>query len=249
MSAGLLLCLNPAYAKNDASFASERTRNTLVELYTSDASADCNPALQWMVSLRQNQKDAGLWEKVIPIAFHVPLWNIAGYKDAFGKKEFDSRILEYKKKWSVSNVYCPTMIVNGVEWSGWARSQPIPVPVDKNNGVLLADGSKKEDVYEITFKPSKEFEGETFIVYGAMVAFGLKTTPSEGKNRGKVLNQDFTCLLFRSKDFHLSYGDWVSTLELSRPKGLRAQKLGVVFWVTRTNDVRPVQVVGGYLPT
>jgi hypothetical protein len=229
-------------------FASGQARSSFLELYTSDANANGNSAIEWMSTLKGKEFEGILWKKVVPIAFHVHSWDEPGQKDPFGRPENDQRLLAYKKKWGMNNVYCPTVAVNGVEWSGWSRQQPIPTET-RVTGELVADGTKREGVFQVDFKPAKSLGAEKFTVHAAMVAFGLQSKPSEGRNRGKSLLHDFISLGHQTRDFHLNReGFLTSSVELARPKGLRIQKFAVIFWVTIKGDVLPIQATGGYLP-
>ena len=237
-----------ALAKDEVVFKSGVSQNTFIELYTSDSNVNGNPVLEWMSDLKQKEASLGVWANVVAISMHVNLWDVPGYKDSFARKPFDERLLSFKKKWSARNVYCPTMIVNGVEWSGWSRGQPIPVQAEKKAGELVADGTKQEGAFEISFTPEGTLGEGPFTIHGTLVAFGLKSKPSEGKNRGKSLQHDFVVMLYRAQDLRLSYGKWITTLELVRPKAMRAPKFAAVFWVTKKDDPQALQAVGGYLP-
>ena len=222
-------------------------RNSLIELYTSDASPNGNPALEWMSSLKEKASEEILWKKVVPIALHAHVWDVSGYKDAFGRPAYDERLLAYKKKWNANNVYCPTMIVNGVEWSGWSRQQAVP-PETKLAGTLLVDGTKREGYFEVSFEPDKLLRGQEFTAHAALVAFGLKSKPSDGKNRGKSLRHDFISMIYKTQDFRSSREGLTTLVELSRPRGILVEKYAVVFWVTKKGDILPLQATGGYLP-
>ncbi len=229
-------------------FASGAVRNILVELFTSDVSPTGNPALEWMTGLMAKESDGTLWKKVVPIAMHVHAWDIPGQKDTFGRPEYDERLLAYKKKWSAGRVYCPTVVTNGADWSGWSRQQPFQ-PETEVVGEHIADGTEKEGLFKVSFKPAKGGGADGFTIHGALVAFGLRSKPSEGKNRGKSLQHDFISLIYRANDLLLVRGgELTSSIELARPKGVRIQRYAAVFWVTKKGDVVPLQATGGYLP-
>ena len=229
-------------------FKSERTQNTLVELYTSDLNAGCNAALEWMSSQEKNPP-AGLWKKFVPLAMHVSYWDVPGGRDGFAKKTFDDFLLSYKKLWKVSRVYAPTVVVNGTEWGGWSHGQDIPQAPPNDVGVLSADGRKREDHFLVEFIPSKKIEADGLTVHAALLGFGLASKPSEGENRGTALKHDFIVLSYMEQSFRLSYGVLTTDLEISVKKALRAKKYAVVFWVTPGQDMRPIQATGGYLPS
>jgi len=231
-------------------FFSSTLQNTLLELYTSDANPNGNLAVEWMRDLKKEEASQNvLWKRVIPIVMHVHLWDVPGYMDSFSLKEYDDRLLAYKKKWGAIKVYCPTMVVNGIEWAGWSKQQPIPLETVAT-GELYVDGTKRDGFYQVEFKPAKSLNVKEFTVHAALIAFGLKSKPSEGKNRGKLLQHDFICRIHRTQDLiPLSNGISSATMELARPKALSVQQYAVVFWVTKKGDPTPLQATGGYLPS
>lgn len=240
---------NAALTDERIVFSSGTVQNTLLELYTSDANPNGNLALEWMSVLKNEQGPQSLlWKRVIPVAMHVRLWDVPGYADSFSRPEYDDRLLAHKKKWGASKVYCPTMVANGIEWSGWSKQQSVPLE-GVATGELYVDGTKREGLYQVEFKPSKTLSVKELTVHTALIGFGLKSKPSEGKNRGKLLKHDFICMGSRTKDLVFqSNGILTASVELARPKGLSVQQYAIIFWVTKKNDPTPLQAAGGYLP-
>ena len=240
-----------AAVKEDILFSSGPSRNTFLELYTSDVSQNCNEALRWMNSL----KDAGpevLWKRFVPVQMHVSFGDGGGAKDTFAQKSFDGFLLKYKKTWNVRDVYVPTLAVNGTEWTGWARQQDIPRFLSEDVGVLTADGSKREGHFLVEFKPSAKVDAKDLVAHAALLKFGLKSMPSEGSNRGRALSHDFLATVYTQKPFLLSYGVLTVDLEIIEKKATRQtkpEKKAIAVWVTRAEDARPIQATGGYLPS
>ena len=228
-------------------FQSGPLQNTTVHLFTSDGNANCNPAVEWLNARKEPGAHPELWRQVVPVAFHVKLWDIPGYKDAFARTEFDEMLLAYKKKWSAQKVYAPTVVVNGVEWSGWARSQDIPLEASRRTGILAADGTKRENIFEVTFKPEPSFEAGDLELHGVLMAFGLQSRPTEGKNRGKALTHDFVPLVYKKTVFRNSLGNLIASVDLPRTKGIRVQRYAAAFWITRVGDPLPLQATGNFL--
>ena len=237
-----------AHADEPLYFKSERTQNTLIELYTSDLNSGGNDALRWMSSLGEKEPKA-LWRDHVPLVMHVSYWNVPGARDTFAQKVFDDFLLRYKKLWNVNRVYAPAMVVNGTEWGGWSRGQDIPAIPSRDVGVLSADGRKRENHYLVEFVPTQKIDATGLTVHAALLGFGLVSKPSEGDNRGHALTHDFVALAYAEQSFHLSYGVLTSDFEISPKKVIRAKKYAVVFWVTPGDEVRPIQATGGYLPS
>ncbi len=227
-------------------YESPETPVPLVELYTSDARSSCNKAVEFFNAYKKKDPKTDLWKKFVPMAMHVSLWDIPGYKDPFSKKECNERLLAYQKKWRVSQVYAPTVVANGFEWGGWSRGQDIPVQNRGAAGVLKADGSIKEDFYEIEYKPATSMDGKVIVVNAALLGFGLRSKPSEGTNRNQSLQHEFVALQLKQQPLKPKDGLFAGSVELSK-KGLWMKEYAVIFWVSEKGDNTSLQATGGYL--
>ena len=242
----LLLVSYPARAQDGPFFESDRTQNTLVELYTSDASPECNQALKWMSSLKEKGPEL-LWKSFVPLQMHVSFWDGGGFKDPFAQKTFDDFLLSYKRSWKMRYVYAPTMVVNGTEWSGWSREQDIPRGLPEEVGVLSADGTKREGHFWVEFVPSRKININGLTVHAALLGFGVKSMPAEGDNRGRPLEHDFIVLTHQQQSFRVSNGLLTADFEINGKKAVKAVKYAVAFWVTPQDGTRPLQATGGFI--
>ena len=240
-------CAAPGQAAEQWTLESDKTQSAFIELYTSDASSDGNSALAWMSALKSRDSGA-LWKQWVPVAFHVSLWDVPGFKDKFAQKPFDDMLLGYRKKWNVRSVYCPTLVVNGTEWAGWSRGQEIPPGNSKEVGVLKVMSSQSEGLYAVEFSPAKGLSTQSLVLHAALVGFSLKSKPSDGGNRGHVLSHEFIALNSMERPLKFSYGVLKANVELSPRKGVRGQEYAAVFWVRDEETMQPIQAVGGYLP-
>ncbi len=224
---------------------------SIVHFFTSDADPNANNALKWMTSLLSESSQPGLWKILFPVALHVRLADGKGHKDAFAKDDFDEMAKNYAKIWGAKRLYIPTVTVHGIEWSGWSRGQAIPPPAaDKKPGVLEADGTDKKGFFNVTFTtnadstPAGDLE-----LHAALLGFGLQSRPSDGKNRGNLLQHDFIPVLYKRMILKTENNARRAVMELQRPRGMRASKYAVVFWVTQQENPIPLQATGGFLPT
>jgi hypothetical protein len=72
------------------------------------------------------QKEATeLWQRLIPLAFHVDYWDYLGWWDRFASAEFSQRQRDYRHSGGLGSVYTPGVVVNGQEWRGWYRGESI----------------------------------------------------------------------------------------------------------------------------
>jgi len=242
----------PVYALSDQEkkaliFDAGPEKNTAVQFFTSDANPACNEAVKWFSTL--TQKEGQLWKNFVPIAMHVRLWDSNGYRDVYAKDDFDVFVQSYSRSWGVGRVFAPLIVVNGVEWSGWARGQDVPVASGVMGGMLHVDGTERSDAYNASFKPDSTVDIERgFQLHGAILGFGLQSRPSDGKNRGNVLVHDFIPVLYKNTPLKSGGEGWKASLELPKPKGLQRIRYAAVFWVTKNGEPVPLQSVGGFLP-
>ena len=247
----LVWLVMPASAAHaDSGFVCESglAQNYFVEMYTSDADRNCNPGLSWMTSLKVNDTGS-LWKEFVPVTFHVDLWDSKACRDSFAQKKFSDLLMSYKKKWGIGFLHQPTVAVNGTEWSGWLRGQDIPRTTSKNVGVLSADGSKKEGHFLVTFTPAQEGLSKDLTAHAALLAFGLKSKPSDGNNRGNSLTHDFIVVQYQEKPMRLLTRDvfYTADLEIVPKKDLQHVPYAMAFWVTQSGEAAPIQAAGDYL--
>ena len=116
--------------------SSQNKQFILIELFTSQGCSSCPPAEKW---LNQFIKDKELWEKYIPVAFHVDYWDYLGWKDPYSKSRFTQRQrLSQRKK----NSFC--LYPGVVKWKRMARRQLSPAK--KTSSFLQASIQVKRDL-------------------------------------------------------------------------------------------------------
>jgi hypothetical protein len=225
-------------------FTSGAGRCTLVELYTSEAESDCIPAEEWFSGLKDSPD---LWKGFVPVSFHVDRWNDRGWKDKFALKDFGARLADYARLWGSSSVYAPAVVVNGEEWAGWSRGQDTPLSFEPA-GVLSAEVSRTGSV-TIFFSPA-DLTVQGWTVHGVIVGFDISSKIQEGENAGRKLKYDFLALGYQKEDLRLSYGKFKTVLRsLSTRKDIQCKRTALIVWVTRQDNLLPVQATGGYLPS
>lgn len=236
----------PSGADNTV-FQAGPARNTLVQLFTSDASVHCNPALEWMT---RQTTDPQLWKSFVPVVMHVNAWDVDGFKDTMARPEFNRLLDGYRASWKVASVYAPTVAANGVEWSGWSRGQEPPSSRDESTGVLLVRVTGEEPGhFSVSFKPAAGYEKGLYELHSCLLAFGQRSKPADGRNRGKSLQHDFLARQYNAQEFRTVRESLAAVVELSLPKNARGQKFGVAFWVTKKGGSVPLQATGGFLPS
>ena len=83
------------------SYRSGVQQTGLLELYTSEGCSSCPPADRWLSSLKD---DDGLWQELIPVAFHVDYWDYLGWRDRFAARDFSQRQRRYAAEQSMRTV-------------------------------------------------------------------------------------------------------------------------------------------------
>jgi hypothetical protein len=210
----------------------------LIELYTSQGCNSCPPAERWLGNLQQ---DPRLWRELIPVAFHVDYWDSLGWKDQLAKPAFSERQRRYRREAGINVVYTPAFLVNGHEWRRWFGLKALPVSKKRVGALKLTLNGK---TVEARFEPSAGSE-RTLVLNIAILGTGLVAEVTRGENAGKRLPQDFSVLAHRQ--LRSDTGRWQTTLpEIKPADGVR---LAIAAWVSRSDSLKPLQAVGGWLPT
>ena len=131
----LLLLALPIQAQQILRSPSLQT--TFVELYTSQGCSSCPPADRWYSSLLQHP---GLWQQVIPVAFHVDYWNYLGWEDRFARNAWSQRQQLHRNQGNSRAVYTPAIMAAGKEWRDWRYRNPALPESARETGVLTLSG-------------------------------------------------------------------------------------------------------------
>jgi len=110
------LYINSCFSKECPSFKelfSSNQKIHLIEFYTSEGCSSCPSAESWLNSL-YGHKD--LYQKFIPLVFHVNYWDYIGHKDKMASDAYTQRQRDYARKWGSSNIYTPGFVLDGQEW-------------------------------------------------------------------------------------------------------------------------------------
>lgn len=215
-------------------YVSTPRRTTTVELFTSEGCSSCPPAERWLARLKGHPK---LWRDIVPLAFHVDYWDYLGWRDRYASPEYSARQRRYQRQGAIGAVYTPGIVVNGEEYRGFFN------PLTRN-GELPRD-SAEPGILVLTVDEHSarlEFKGEMdgpLIANLAWLGIDVESSIARGENRGRVLSHNFVVL------DHLQVrgqGSWELAVP-EVPPGADA----VAAWLSRPDDQRPIQAVGGDL--
>lgn len=226
----LLFCIS--FSSQSQTFQSTHEQTHLIELYSSQGCSSCPPAERWVSSLQHKQ---GLWDKYVPVVFHVDYWDYLGWKDPFSNSEFSQRQRNYKQQRLINSVYTPGFIVNGSEWRGWYKRQPIAKHTQKA-GTLTA--KLNDNMLSANYSHTKPLK-----LYVALLGSGLKTAVASGENSGRSFTEDFIVLDLITKTS--ATGNWQMTLK--DIKDFNAERYALAIWVSTTDSLSPLQATGGWL--
>lgn len=231
---------------------SKIAQTPLLELYTSEGCSSCPPADRYLASLAQAP---GLWQDVVPVAFHVTYWNYLGWKDPFADVAFDrrQRALASRER---SGVYTPGVFLAGREWRNWRREQQLPQRRE-DAGVLSARVTC--DRIDAEFSPvsaGQERAANGGVPSHLEVAWLTRNASSRvlrGENRGRTLAHGFVArshqrlaLTQDSTDSRYRFSGPTACGQRA-PKGGEASALAVAIWVSDAAG-RPLQAIGGAWP-
>ncbi len=216
-------------------------RNLVIELYTSEGCNSCPPAERWLNAFTGHPD---LFDRVIPMAFHVDYWDYLGWKDPFATKANSLRQWSHKREDNFSQVYTPGMLVNSGENRGWWRGKAPSMPTERA-GVLSVMQSQAGDRLLVQFMPAEGVNGTGLQLNLAVLGMGLSTEVTRGENKGKKLHHDFVVLEHQkpnSSDKHLV---WSVDMPVIPDKG--QQRNALVVWLTPPDSQDVVQAVAGFL--
>jgi hypothetical protein len=231
----LLLTVNiQAAMAEKLTFTSGKQQTTLIELYSSEGCSSCPPADQFISRFKNSDQ---LWEKFIPMVFHVDYWDYLGWKDAFAAAEFSNRQRQHKQQGNLSSVYTPGFVVNGEEWTEFFKPyrylpefNQLPgrlgLTIDRHQVTINFTANQHEYVYNL-----------------AILGMGISNQVNAGENTGKILIHDFVVL-----DHQQRLGQSSITMNLPLIVNKNSEQFAVVAWITLTDSLKPIQATGGLLP-
>jgi len=211
---------------------------SLLELYTSEGCSSCPAADHWLSQLKQDKR---LWQKIVPVAFHVDYWNFLGWKDRFSQTAYSQRQRNYKKHGYLNVVYTPGFVKNGREWRGWFDKQPLH---HDSNDVGILQASINNTSNHASFTPATPMQAP-LLLNVALLGFDQSTDIANGENRGKRLVHDFVVLEFRQYPQQANQQGYHWSLENDLLK-TSTNASGIALWLTRPNDPTPIQATGGF---
>ena len=242
LAASLVAAMSASAETNVIQFQSAPERTALLELYTSEGCSSCPPAEAWLSGLKESPR---LWKDFVPVAFHVDYWNYLGWKDAWSDAGFSERQRSYAQLWHTENIYTPEFVLNGKEWHNWFTGKNGPRSDGENVGVLtVVSGDAK--FWRVSFNPAKD-SSSRYEIHAALLAGGIVSEVKSGENSGRQLKHDFVAVNLVQLGLTTSNGVATGRFIIHAPKSPTGKTRALVAWVTREDELQPVQATGGWL--
>ena len=175
-------------AQAPAANPAQAVKPVLVELYTSEGSANCPAADELLIKFQREQPVAGV--RIIPLSFHVDIWDAFGWKDPFATPAATQRQAEYNKYFEDASAYTPELVVDGsFSLVGSLEQQALTAiermgKNDKVDVVLKRDG--KDLTVTVAGMGGVKSTGRVD-VWLAITEDGLVSDVKKGENAGKTL--------------------------------------------------------------
>ncbi|MCL6415562.1 DUF1223 domain-containing protein [Aestuariirhabdus sp. Z084] len=232
--------------------SSDSQRVALLELYTSEGCSSCPAADRWLNGL-VNHPD--LWQRFVPVAFHVDYWDWIGWKDRFARPSHSNRQRTYQRQGGLNAVYTPGFVVDGKEWRNWFRSTNSTTPPESSEdaGVLSLEQKGNELVARYQL-PEHQAGANHYNLDFVITGFDLSNRIDAGENRGKVLEHNFVVLHhLRQMSYPLPDSPGVLQWRIALPQTINQQsqtkeprRLAISAWVSTGDFLRPLQATGGW---
>ena len=229
------LAAHPANAQ-ELHLQSGEYRTQMIELFTSEGCSSCPPAEAFLNTYAQ---DPQLWQRVIPLAFHVDYWDYLGWRDPYASAAHSQRQRDYARHLRMNTVYTPALFINGTPWRNW-RWGRTPNAGEEAVGQLavVVEGTQ----LQASFTPVKAGP-RPLMLHVAVLGMGLVSEIRAGENRGRSSRHEFVVLAHQR--FSADKGRW--RIEIPKPS-LKAARYALVCWLSSADDPTPIQAVGAYLP-
>jgi len=230
----LLLVLWPALGRAQV-WQQQGQPPQLIALYTSEGCSSCPPADARLAGLLDHPQ---LWQRVVPLAFHVDYWDYLGWRDPFASAAFSQRQRDHYRAGHLRSVYTPAWLVDGAEWRGYFQRQAWPQPTARDGGRLRAelDGTRLHIRYS---NAPGALDNRALSAHVAVLGFDLSSRVTAGENRGRRLAHQF---VVTQQQTVAGRGEW--WFDLHRTAG---ERQALVVWIAAAQQAAPLQVVAGWL--
>ena len=222
-------------------FESGTAQKTMIELYTSQGCSSCPPAEEFLNTFKTNSQ---LWDKYIPMAFHVDYWDYIGWKDRFASPLHQRRQQAYARFHGMSTIYTPGFFVNGKEWRRGFFNRRLPEANNKTGNLKVKINNKEvsiEYLPDTVIKKPVQFNI-------ALLGMGLATHIKAGEREGRHTQHEFVVLGWERSNFITGNNKFSWRVRLPDNNKVKAKNHAVVVWINKADSPVPLQAAGHFLP-
>lgn len=162
----------------------------LVELFTSEGCSSCPPADALLARLQREQPVSSA--AIVILEEHVDYWDSLGWHDRFSSAGMTDRQHQYGKRFSLSDVYTPQMVVGGqfqFEGSDSAAATKAIAQAARTPQLTLTVTDIQLAVSHVSAKVTASApRAQTGDVFAALVASSTTTDIRSGENAGRTLH-------------------------------------------------------------
>ncbi|GLS27338.1 DUF1223 domain-containing protein [Marinibactrum halimedae] len=220
------------------SFSSGDEATTVIELYTSQGCSSCPPADRWLSKFTEHP---GLFEHIIPMAFHVDYWDYIGWKDPFASSRYSQRQRKLAKTGILKSVYTPGFVVNSKEWRQWFQRRASTPPAHQGTPGNLKATLNNEQL-TVSFDPIGDVKS-SYTLHIAYLGMGLTRKITAGENNRRELTNDFVVL-----DHWQRNGKKEWRFPLRKIPNKQQEKTAIALWITSDRSEEIIQATAHWLP-
>ena len=200
----------------------------VVELFTSEGCSSCPPADAAVAAILKEYPG-----NVYVLGYHVDYWDRYGWKDVFSNVDYSRRQSSYAKRFELSSIYTPQVIVNGKEQ--FVGSDKIKLHNSINNEMKHSGTANLKITAaarggEIIISYETNATGNLNI---ALVQLQAQNKIERGENHGATLHH--VNIVRDIKTIPLKTGNGKATLNL--PNGLFMKDCRVIAFTQNENNL------------
>ncbi len=234
---------NSAISAKDFVVESGPAQVQLLELYSSEGCSSCPPADAFVAGIKASPQ---LWQHWVPVVFHVDYWDYLGWSDGFAQAEFARQQRRYQHLGNAASVYTPQFFINGSEWRGYFKKQPLPIAKSQPGALRLSIRNGK---FSVRFSPLSPINSSLHM-HMALLGAELSSQVTRGENAHRQLHHEFVVLqqylLGAAKKDSADY-NWQGSIQRAPEIAQQAGRLAWAAWVVEEPGQRVVQSTGGWI--
>ena len=220
------------------------TKPVLVELFTSEGSANCPAADELLIRFQKEQPVAGV--RIIPLSFHVDIWDAFGWKDPFSTPSSTSRQVDYNKYFEDTSAYTPEMVVDGSFSLVGSLEQQALTSLERLGTKDKLDVELKRDGKDLTVSvpnPTAIKGTGRIEVWLAIAEDGVSSDVKKGENAGHKLNHTGVVRSLQSLGFiEVGQSTFTATAKPNLAFAWKKENLRAVAWAQAVGNHRVLGV-------